>query len=59
MQVGEWGLTDRQAAEMREYLLRGGFFVADDFHGAFEWEMFEQRIKKVFPDRPIVDIVRR
>ena len=56
VQVGEWGLTDRQAQEMREYLLRGGFFVADDFHGAFEWEMFEKRIKKVFPDRPIVDI---
>ncbi len=56
VQVGEWGLTDKQAREMREYLLRGGFFVADDFHGAFEWEMFEQRIKKVFPDRAIVDI---
>jgi len=56
VQVGEWGLTDQQALEMREYLLRGGFFVADDFHGAFEWEMFEKRIRKVFPDRPIVDI---
>ena len=56
VQVGEWGLTDEQAQEMREYLLRGGFFMADDFHGTFEWEMFEQRIKKVFPDRPIVDI---
>ncbi|MGA2132296.1 MAG: DUF4159 domain-containing protein [Bryobacteraceae bacterium] len=56
VQVGEWGLTDRQAGEMREYLLRGGFFMADDFHGTFEWEMFEQRIKRVFPDRPIVDI---
>jgi hypothetical protein len=56
VQVGEWGLTDKQAQEMREYLLRGGFFMADDFHGALEWEMFEKRIKKVFPDRPIVDI---
>src|SRR5579863_2620210 len=28
VQVGEWGLSDRQAKEMREYLLRGGFFVA-------------------------------
>jgi hypothetical protein len=56
VQVGEWGLTDTQAKEMREYLLRGGFFMADDFHGRFEWEMFEQRIKRVFPDRPIVDI---
>jgi Domain of unknown function (DUF4159) len=56
VQVGEWGLSDTQAKEMREYLLRGGFFMADDFHGAFEWEMFDQRIKKVFPDRPIVEI---
>jgi len=56
VQVGEWGLTDKQALEMREYLLRGGFFMADDFHGALEWEMFEKRIRKVFPDRPIVDI---
>jgi hypothetical protein len=26
VQVGEWGLNDKQALEMREYLLRGGFF---------------------------------
>jgi hypothetical protein len=56
VQVGEWGLTDEQAKLLREYLLRGGFFLADDFHGAFEWEMFEKRIKRVFPDRPIVEI---
>ena len=36
VQVGEWGLTDQQAKELREYLLRGGFFMADDFHGVFE-----------------------
>ena len=41
---------------MREYLLRGGFFMADDFHGNYEWEMFLKRIRFVFPDRPIVDI---
>ena len=33
VQVGEWGLSEQQAREMREYLLRGGFFMADDFHG--------------------------
>lgn len=56
VQVGEWGLSDQQAKEMREYLLRGGFFMADDFHGTYEWQVFEERIKKVFPDRPIVEI---
>lgn len=56
VQVGEWGLTDQQGQALREYLLRGGFFLADDFHGNEEWAEFETRIRKVFPDRPIVEI---
>jgi hypothetical protein len=56
VQVGEWGLNENEARIMREYLLRGGFFMADDFHGIDEWNEFEKRIKFVFPDRPIVDI---
>ena len=56
VQVGEWGLTPAEAKVLRDYLLRGGFFMADDFHGNYEWQMFEKRIKMVFPDRPIVDI---
>jgi Domain of unknown function (DUF4159) len=56
VQVGEWGLTDTQAKKLRDYLLRGGFFFADDFHGTLEGRVFEQAMKKVFPDRPIVDI---
>ena len=30
--------------------------MADDFHGTLEWQVFEERIKRVFPDRPIVEI---
>ena len=56
VQVGEWGLTDHQGQELREYLLRGGFFMADDFHGGAEWAEFESRIRRAFPDRPIKDI---
>ena len=56
VQVGEWGLTENQGRILRDYLLRGGFFVADDFHGNYEREMFEKRIRFAFPDRPIVDI---
>ena len=41
---------------MREYLLRGGFFMADDFHGETERHVFEDSMKLVFPERPIVDI---
>jgi hypothetical protein len=56
VQVGEWGLTDRQGQELREYLLRGGFFMADDFHGDAEWREFETRIHKVLPEYPIREI---
>ncbi|MGO9011297.1 MAG: DUF4159 domain-containing protein [Bryobacteraceae bacterium] len=56
VEVGHWNLTDAQAATLREFLLRGGFFMCDDFHGAIEWDVFAASMKKVFPDRPIVNI---
>ena len=56
VQVGEWGLTDHQGQELREYLLRGGFFMADDFHGNAEWAEFESRIRKALPEFPIREI---
>ncbi len=56
VEVGHWALTDLQAAKMRDYLLRGGFFMCDDFHGTYEWEVFNASMKKVFPDRQIVEI---
>mgnify|MGYP003344271898 FL=1 len=28
---GDWDLTDAQAAKLREYFGRGGYFLADDF----------------------------
>jgi hypothetical protein len=54
--VGAWDLTDEQAAKLREYLLRGGFLLCDSFYGTEEWEGFVEGIKRVFPDRPIVDL---
>ena len=56
VEVGHWNLTDAQANAMREFVLRGGFFMCDDFHGQIEWEVFTASMQKVFPDRPIVDI---
>ena len=56
VQVGEWGLTEAQCKKLRDYLLRGGFFMADDFHGSEEQAYFEKTMRMVFPDRPIVDI---
>ena len=56
VEVGHWNLTDSQARELREFLLRGGFFMCDDFHGQIEWDVFTESMSRVFPDKPIVDI---
>jgi hypothetical protein len=56
VEVGHWNLTDAQAARLREYLLRGGFLMVDDFHGTYEWRTFVESMSRVFPDRPIEEL---
>jgi hypothetical protein len=55
-QTGWWGLSDVEVKRLREYLLRGGFLVVDDFWGEEQWEVFRQTMERVLPNRPIVDI---
>jgi hypothetical protein len=56
VEVGHWDLTDAQARKLRDFLLRGGFFMCDDFHGTREWAVFVASMHRVFPDRPIVEL---
>ncbi len=56
VEVGHWNLTDAQAKTLREYLLRGGFLMCDDFHGSDEWEVFMASMSRVFPERPVIEI---
>jgi len=51
-----WELTDAQAAALRAYLLHGGFIFCDSFFGASNWERFEASLRRVFPDRRIIDL---
>ena len=50
VEVGHWNLSDQQAKTLRQYLLRGGFLMVDDFHGTEEWAVFMESMHKVFPD---------
>lgn len=59
VEVGHWDLTNKQCKLLREYLLRGGFLMVDDFHGTYEWEVFTASMNRIFPDRPIVEIDNR
>jgi len=56
VEVGYWSLNQAEADHLREYLLRGGFLIVDDFWGTIQWEGFERSMLRVFPDRPIVEI---
>jgi hypothetical protein len=56
VQVQTWSLTDEEAKRLREYLLKGGFLMVDDFHGTTDWEDFMNGMREVFPDRPVEDL---
>jgi hypothetical protein len=56
VEVGRWYLDETDASRLREYLLRGGFMMVDDFHGEQQWEVFIESMQRVFPDRPIVEL---
>ena len=57
-QAGWWNLSDAEVAQLREYLLRGGYLVVDDFWGPdpTQWEVFRQTMNRVLPGKPITDI---
>lgn len=57
-QTGWWDLSDAEVLRLREYLLRGGFLVTDDFWGPGQeqWEVFRQTMDRVLPGHPITDI---
>ena len=52
-QTGWWGLSDAECARLREYLLRGGFLVVDDFWGDEQWTIFAQTMERVLPGHAI------
>jgi len=56
VQVQTWTFTEAEAKRLREYLLKGGFIIVDDFHGATDWEHFMSGMLMVFPDRPIENL---
>ena len=56
VEPGNLRLRDTEVPILREFLLRGGTATFDDFHGPYEWDNFAGEMKRVFPDRQIVEI---
>jgi hypothetical protein len=45
---GFWTMTDREAERLREYLLKGGFVIFNDFE-LEQWDNFEAQMRRVMP----------
>ena len=56
VEPGNLRLKDTEVGILREFLLRGGTVTFDDFHGPFEWDNLAKEMKRVFPDREIVEL---
>jgi hypothetical protein len=55
-QAANWDLLQAEIDRLRDYLLRGGFLVTDDFWGEDEWEYFREVMARVFPNKDIPDL---
>ena len=57
-EVGTLYLDDAEAANLRAYLLKGGFLWVDDFWGQYAWDVWESQIRKVLPSGayPVKDL---
>jgi len=56
VEVGRMALTEAEVTGLRSYLAAGGFLFVDDFWGGRQWDQFEQNIRRVLPNLPIVDL---
>jgi Domain of unknown function (DUF4159) len=63
IEVGWWTLTDREAAALRAYILKGGFVIVDDFKTpgwrgieGGGWEPFAENMKRVLPEARFVEM---
>ena len=47
---------EEEVKALRKYLTNGGFLMVDDFWGGDEYDNFHREIKRVFPDREVIEL---
>ena len=60
-EAGYWILTDKEAQNLRAYLLKGGFLIFDDFRddwyrGGGGWQNFADNMRRVIPNAQFIDL---
>jgi len=52
---GYWRIEESEAANLRNYLLKGGFLILDDFE-ADQWYNMEEQVRRALPDHEFIEI---
>jgi len=53
---GEMELTEQEVSNLREFVLRGGFILMDDFDGPWQWAQMRSQVKRAFPENDFVPV---
>ncbi len=48
-------LSDDDVKVLHDYLMNGGFLMAEDFWGDSMWQFVQQQFKRIFPDQDLAD----
>jgi hypothetical protein len=51
---GFWRPTDSEIKGLRDYLLKGGFLILDDFDGPYDWNNLVQVMRRVLPEHQFI-----
>ena len=56
---GYWAIQASEAQRLREYMLKGGFVIFDDFEGPDHWDNLVAQVRQALPDHRFVRIDER
>lgn len=52
---GHWGITPPEAAALRQYVLKGGFLIFDDFRGR-DWDHLQDQMRVALPEARWIEL---
>jgi hypothetical protein len=55
VEPGDWTMSDVQVKALRDYLLKGGFMVVDDFP-YWAWQQFDLQMSRTFPQAKWIEL---
>jgi hypothetical protein len=55
-EAGFMQLDDKDVANLRDYIRKGGFIIFDDFRGPYDWQNFSASLQRVLPGEHLQEL---